>query len=66
MIQGKGRGVIATRKFRRGDFVVEYHGELLDNATAKIREEEYSMRGENGGYMMFFEHANKKYWYVRY
>ncbi|KAL6086789.1 hypothetical protein STEG23_031119 [Scotinomys teguina] len=30
LIDGKGRGVIATKQFSRGDFVVEYHGEVID------------------------------------
>nr|CAI5817178.1 unnamed protein product [Callosobruchus analis] len=36
---GKGRGVIAAKKFQRGDFVVEYKGDLIDMTEAKIREE---------------------------
>uniref|UniRef100_A0A3Q2YRJ9 SET domain-containing protein n=1 Tax=Hippocampus comes TaxID=109280 RepID=A0A3Q2YRJ9_HIPCM len=30
VIEGKGRGVFAERLFKKGDFVVEYHGDLLE------------------------------------
>lgn len=39
---GKGRGVITTREFTKGEFVVEYIGELIDQLTAKKREKIYA------------------------
>lgn len=61
--EGKGRGVIATQGFRRGGFVVEYAGDLIDLSTAKRREEEYAQRpDEFGCYMYYFTHKNKNYW----
>ncbi|XP_064613076.1 N-lysine methyltransferase KMT5A-like [Liolophura sinensis] len=60
--EGKGRGVIATQDFRRGGFVVEYAGDLIDLNTAKLREEEYAQRPDKFGcYMYYFTHKNKNY-----
>ena len=41
-IPGKGRGVVAQKAFKKGDFVVEYAGELIDLVAAKEKESEYS------------------------
>jgi hypothetical protein len=38
----KNRGIIATKKFFKGDFVVEYSGELISEKTAKERELQYT------------------------
>ena len=38
----KNRGIIATKKFFKGDFVVEYSGELISEKTAKDRELQYT------------------------
>ena len=38
----KNRGIIATKKFFKGDFVVEYSGELISEKTAKDREIQYT------------------------
>ncbi|XP_062590160.1 N-lysine methyltransferase KMT5A-like [Saccostrea cucullata] len=57
----KGRGVVATRKFLRGDFVVEYAGDLIDLSTAKQREKEYSENPQFGCYMYYFVHKNRHY-----
>jgi hypothetical protein len=35
---GKGKGVIATKSFLKGDFVCEYHGELITRKEAFYRE----------------------------
>ena len=42
-IPGKGRGIITTRNRRRGEFVVEYAGEVINMESARERENEYSM-----------------------
>ncbi|KAM6931339.1 lysine methyltransferase 5Ab [Xenentodon cancila] len=60
-IEGKGRGVFALRGFKKGDFVVEYHGDLLDLAQAKIREAQYAEDPETGCYMYYFQHQSKSY-----
>ena len=61
-IEGKGRGVVATKPFQRGDFVVEYAGDLIDLSLAKKREEKYSEDTDIGCYMYYFTHNNRRYW----
>ncbi|CAG5124586.1 unnamed protein product [Candidula unifasciata] len=57
----KGRGVVATKEFEKGDFIVEYAGELIDTATAKQREKDYAANPEIGCYMYFFNLGPKSY-----
>lgn len=57
---GKGRGVVAERPFKRGDFVVEYAGDLIDQQEARAREKEYT-RDDRGCYMYYFSYKNKHY-----
>lgn len=59
---GKGRGVIATRPFGRGQFVVEYAGELVGVAEAREREVRYAQDPEAGCYMYYFRHGDQQYW----
>lgn len=59
--EGKGRGVVAVKPFSRGDFVVEYSGELLDVAAAKIREAKYAEDETTGCYMYYFKYLNQQY-----
>lgn len=63
-IEGKGRGVIATKEFEKDDFVVEYAGELVNITTAKQREQLYEKDERVGCYMYYFTHKNKQYWSV--
>ncbi|KOC68442.1 Histone-lysine N-methyltransferase pr-set7 [Habropoda laboriosa] len=58
---GKGRGVITTREFTKGEFVVEYIGELIDQITAKKREKIYAQDQNTGCYMYYFQHRNHQY-----
>ena len=57
----KGRGIFAGKGFRKGDFVCEYAGELIELDEAKERELEYEKDPEIGSYMYFFEYKSKKY-----
>ncbi len=57
----KGRGVVAERVFARGEFVVEYAGDLIDVCEAKQRESDYSMDLSTGCYMYYFKHKGKQY-----
>lgn len=59
---GKGRGVVTTREFKKGEFVVEYIGELIDQVTAKKREAEYAKDQNTGCYMYYFQHRSHQYW----
>ncbi|XP_061784080.1 lysine methyltransferase 5Ab isoform X1 [Nerophis lumbriciformis] len=61
VIEGKGRGVFATRVFTKGDFVVEYHGDLLELTEAKLREGRYAQDPQTGCYMYYFQYNTKTY-----
>lgn len=58
---GKGRGIVTTREFMKGEFVVEYIGELIDQVTAKKREKIYALDQNTGCYMYYFQHRNHQY-----
>ncbi|XP_058804928.1 histone-lysine N-methyltransferase PR-Set7-like [Phymastichus coffea] len=58
---GKGRGVVTTRNFVKGEYVVEYAGELIDLTTAKKREVKYAKDQNAGCYMYYFQHRNQQY-----
>ncbi|GLV38465.1 PR/SET domain containing protein 7 [Carabus blaptoides fortunei] len=58
---GKGRGIVASQTFGKGDFVVEYRGELIDMAEAKRREIKYAQDQNTGCYMYYFKHKNLQY-----
>jgi SET domain-containing protein len=60
-IENKGRGIFATKKFYRGDFVCEYAGEMISYQAAKNREEAYAQDPSIGCYMYFFEYKSKGY-----
>ncbi|XP_043096826.1 lysine methyltransferase 5Ab isoform X2 [Puntigrus tetrazona] len=60
-IDGKGRGVFTDRAFQKDQFVVEYHGELLEIADAKARESQYSQDPATGCYMYYFRYHDKTY-----
>lgn len=60
-IDGKGRAVFATRCFQKGDYVVEYHGDLLQITDAKKREAEYAQNPATGCYMYYFQYLCKTY-----
>ncbi|XP_039627932.1 N-lysine methyltransferase KMT5A-A isoform X2 [Polypterus senegalus] len=60
-IEGKGRAVFATKKFERGEFVVEYHGDLIECTDAKEREAMYAQDPDTGCYMYYFQFLNKTF-----
>ncbi|KAK5852244.1 hypothetical protein PBY51_023729 [Eleginops maclovinus] len=60
-IEGKGRGVFAMRCFQKGEYVVEYHGDLLQITDAKQREAEYALNPATGCYMYYFQYLCKTY-----
>eukprot|EP00092_Neocalanus_flemingeri_P037403 GFUD01040728.1.p1 GENE.GFUD01040728.1~~GFUD01040728.1.p1 ORF type:complete len:535 (+),score=170.00 GFUD01040728.1:281-1885(+) len=61
IIENKGRGIMAVRDFSKGEFVVEYAGDLIDIGTAKDLEAKYSMDTSKGCYMYYFKHKGKQY-----
>ncbi|XP_073322599.1 lysine methyltransferase 5Ab [Pagrus major] len=60
-IEGKGRGIFAAKGFKKGEFVVEYHGDLLELAEAKQREAQYAQDPQTGCYMYYFQYQCKTY-----
>ncbi|XP_012688523.2 lysine methyltransferase 5Ab [Clupea harengus] len=60
-MEGKGRGVFACQEFRKGQFVVEYHGDLMEMAEAKEREATYAQDPTTGCYMYYFQFLTKTY-----
>lgn len=58
----KGRGIVAGRPFQRGEFVVEYIGELIEQMEADEREEKYAENAEFGCYMYYFKHKEQQWW----
>ncbi|XP_041643876.1 lysine methyltransferase 5Ab [Cheilinus undulatus] len=61
LIEGKGRGIFASKGFKKGDFVVEYHGDLLELEEAKRREAQYAQDPQTGCYMYYFQYQAKTY-----
>ena len=61
-MEGKGKGVVSTRSFTRGELICEYSGELISYEEAKAREERYSTDETIGCYMYYFEHRGTKLW----
>ncbi|XP_051751584.1 lysine methyltransferase 5Ab [Ctenopharyngodon idella] len=60
-IEGKGRGIFADRSFQKDQFVVEYHGDLLEISDAKARESQYAQDPSTGCYMYYFRYHDKTY-----
>lgn len=61
MFSDKGRGIVAVRNFSRGEFVIEYVGDLISYAEAQKREATYSQDLTTGCYMYYFKHKNMQY-----
>ncbi len=62
MFPEKGRGIVAARPFVKGEFVVEYSGELVDMKEAEQREANYARDKTAGCYMYYFEFQNRQLW----
>lgn len=60
----KGRGVVTSREFAKGEFVTTYQGEIITGVKALEREKEYSKDDSIGSYLFFFKHKSAKLWYV--
>ena len=52
------------KSFSKGDFIVEYAGDLVELSEAKSREEIYKKDTSYGCYMYFFNHKGRSYWQV--
>lgn len=62
LFKEKGRGIIAGRPYKRGEFVVEYIGDLIDQAEADRRERIYAKDAKLGCYMYYFKHKEHQWW----
>ena len=62
--EGKGRGIVARRHFSKGEFVVEYAGELIKMDEAREREKLYAQDQNTGCYMYYFKFHNQQFWSV--
>eukprot|EP00092_Neocalanus_flemingeri_P018245 GFUD01019745.1.p1 GENE.GFUD01019745.1~~GFUD01019745.1.p1 ORF type:complete len:312 (-),score=76.18 GFUD01019745.1:325-1260(-) len=60
-MDNKGRGIKAVKDFSKGEFVVEYAGDLVDVKTAEDLEAKYSMDTSKGCYMYYFKYKGKQY-----
>lgn len=54
--------MVATKRFLRHEFVIEYAGELLTSAEARDREDKYAEDTGAGCYMYYFQYNNQQYW----
>eukprot|EP00092_Neocalanus_flemingeri_P021180 GFUD01022954.1.p1 GENE.GFUD01022954.1~~GFUD01022954.1.p1 ORF type:complete len:313 (-),score=75.46 GFUD01022954.1:267-1205(-) len=60
-MDNKGRGIKAVKDYSKGEFVVEYAGDLVDIKTAEDLEAKYSMDTSKGCYMYYFKYKGKQY-----
>jgi histone-lysine N-methyltransferase SETD8 len=60
-IEHKGRGIKTVKDFSKGEFVVEYDGEMIDSETAKDLETKYSMDSSTGCFMYYFKHKGTQH-----
>lgn len=61
----KGRGIVASKPFTKGEFVVEYIGDLINMTEANEREKIYAKDENTGCYMYYFKYRNQQYWSVK-
>ena len=59
----KGVGIFATVDFSPGAFLLQYTGELIEEAEAEQREKKYRKMGK-GCFIYYFEYNRKIRWYV--
>lgn len=57
-----GKGVFALRDFSKGEFLLEYAGELLRFAEGRKRMKDYPLN--LGSYIYLFSFKDKQFWYV--
>ena len=58
----KGRGVVSSRSFMKGELLCEYSGELISFKEAKRREMTYLLDPSIGCYMYYFNYKSSKLW----
>ncbi|CDR95880.1 SET domain containing protein, putative [Babesia bigemina] len=61
-IPAKGRAVFAAYDITKGDFVVEYKGQIITEKVAKIRDQKYDKsRSYKGSFVFYFRIHTKRY-----
>ena len=56
-----GFGVFATKSFKKGEFLLQYAGDVVTEERAQKLEIKYT-KANKGSYMYFFKHAGKELW----
>ena len=56
-----GYGVFTKKQIKKGELILNYHGELIDEVTAVGREKQYDVEGK-GSFLFFFMQNNKRMW----
>ncbi|XP_030846990.1 nuclear speckle splicing regulatory protein 1-like [Strongylocentrotus purpuratus] len=56
LFENKGRGIVAQRDISKGEFLLEYPGQLISAQEGNQREEE-----ESSGFRFFFKHQGQSY-----
>ena len=54
-----GFDVFAEKEFAKGDFLLVYRGDLIDEQEARVREEKYRHDKLLGSFVYEFQHAEK-------
>lgn len=63
LIVDKGRGIFATKRFQRGDFIAEYAGDLINMTEANYRENLYASKDSSGSsFMYYFKYKENSLW----
>lgn len=63
LIIDKGRGIFATKRFQRGDFIAEYAGDLIKMGEANYREKLYASKDTSGSsFMYYFKYKEDSLW----
>ena len=63
-MESKGKDVVSTRVFAKGELLCEYFGQHIPFSEAKRREKEYSLDPTVGSYMFYYQHKGKRQWYM--
>ncbi len=58
----KGWGVVATKFFRKGEFITSYHGQLISGKEGWERYCQLEKDGVLSSYMFFLRHNQEEFW----
>lgn len=56
-----GKGIFTAKDFKKGDFLLEYRGDLLEYSEAKEKEKQYNE--DDGSFMFYFRYYEVSKWY---